>query len=312
MSAGLELLNRYGLQPKRPEVIDSSMLGDFMACPSMFYLRHVLGLRGKQKEVHLSWGTCWHETMYAFIKTWDQTGSKEEAIMAGLQAIEEKYPEWLTPEVDRLKRSKRRMVEQFFFYAEKWITQQASDFEILRHEQYFNVYFEDVDLRWCGRIDSLRRALIQNKIRVWDYKTTGSMGDSYFDQFEVSFQFPGYVASAQLLFTEDVREITIDVMYTISKSFQFFQRTFRYDDARILEWKMNTKRIVDRINRELDENLEDITAWEKNWARCHQHYGRCQFWPVHSLNPRGDGRLLDLRDNYTEDRWDPADIDEGD
>lgn len=311
LSPGAEMLARYGLVPRRPEVFDASMTSDFMACPSMFYLRHILGLRGKQREVALSWGGCWHHVMYAFMHALDDEGEFDLAVEAGLLALDKNYPPWLTPENDKkVKRSKMRMAEQFFAYVEGW-NRERKDYDILRHEQYFRVWFEDVNLHWCGRMDSLRRAKINKKLRAWDYKTTSSMGPRYFNQFEISFQFPGYVAASQLLFTDEIKEITIDVMYTLSKSFKFFRRTFRYDEARLLEWRKNMKMITDRINRCLDESLDDIAGWEKNWSRCNEHYGTCQFLPVHSLNPRGEGRLLDLRDNYMVDRWDPADMEVG-
>lgn len=305
---GQELLEQYGLIPKPPPVIDASMLGTFMDCPSKFYLRYVLGLRPKHKDPAkdgaLDWGTCWHEAMFAFMEA---AGSDlEPRMVAGLQAIDEYYPAYLTPEVDKVKRSKDRMIEQYFAYAKAWLKKEHQ-YEILRNEQYFDVLDEETGLRWCGRIDSIRRVLRNGKIRVWDYKTTKAMGPQYFDQFEMSFQFPGYVWSSDQMMTDDVREITVDVMYTISKKFEFFERTFRYDLFRLAEWKQNVKMEVDRIYYMLENFLYEPNRWAKNWGDC-TRYGRCRFFTVHSLNPRGEGRLLELRDNYEVSRWDPSSV----
>lgn len=313
VSPGAEYLARYGIIPRRPEVLDASMTSTFMDCPSKFYLRYVCGLRPRRKDPkrdgNLDWGSCWHEVMFAFMEgagtlSWDQR------IQDGLMALDKEYPEYLTPESDSgrsgAKRSKMRMIEQFFAYVELW-KEQEPEYEILRNEQYFDVLKESIGLRWCGRIDSVRRIVRSRKVRVWDYKTTKAMGDTYFDQFEMSFQFPGYVWSVNQMMTEPVYEITIDVMYTISKSFEFFQRTFRYDEARLAEWERNCKIINDRMNHLLDEHLYEPEAWEKNWGDC-TRYGKCRFFPIHSLNPRGEGRLLSLRDDFTIDRWDPASV----
>lgn len=302
-----DLLLRYGLIPKAPPVIDASMLSTFMDCPSKFYLRYVLGLRPRRKDPtkdgNLDWGTCWHETMFAFMEA--VGGTLEERMVAGLTAIEEYYPAYLTPEVDKVKRSKDRMIKQFFAYAEQWLKKEK-DYEILRNEQYFDVLDEETGLRWCGRIDSIRKVIRNSKIRVWDYKTTKQMGPTYFDQFEISFQFPGYVFSSDLMMTDDVREITIDVMYTTSKLFEVgIERTFRYDEFRMAEWKHNVKINVDRIHSMLDKYLYNPEMWEKNWGDC-TRYGKCRFFTVHSLNPRGEGRLLELRDNFEVSRWDPS------
>ena len=312
ISPGAELLARYGLIPKRPEVIDSSMLSTFMDCSSKFYLLYVLGLRPARKDTvgdkNLDWGSCWHEVMFAFMEGYGNPW--DDRIKAGLEALEANYPAYLTPEMDSgrsgAKRSKMRMVEQFFAYVELW-KEQEEDYDILRNEQYFNVYNEAVGLRWCGRMDSIRRLRRSRKIRPWDYKTTKAMGPTFFDKFEMSFQFPGYVWAANQMMTEPVYEITVDVMYTISKSYEFFQRTFRYDEARLAEWERNVKMIVDRMMYLLDNHLYEPEAWEKNWDAC-TNYGKCTFFRVHSLNPRGEGRLLTLRDDYQISRWDPANI----
>jgi RecB family exonuclease len=283
------------------------MCSTFMDCPSKFYLRYVLGLRPRRKDPKkdgaLDWGTCWHEAMFSFM---DTPGTEDVRLVAGLEAIDLYYPSYLTPDVDNVKRSKHRLIEQYFAYTEKWLRREG-EFETLRNEQYFDVYDAEVDLRWCGRIDSVRRIVRNGKIRVWDYKTTKAMGPQYFDQFEMSFQFPGYVWAVQHMMTEPVWEITVDVMYTVSKSFEFFERTFRYDAFRLREWEQNCKRITDRMRYMLEHHLYEPNAWDKNWQDC-TRYGRCRFFNVHSLNPRGEGRLLELRDDYVVERWDPSSV----
>lgn len=319
VSEGAEILARYGLEPQPPEVIDSSMLRDYVDCPSKFYLRHVLGLKKKYMDptgaAALDWGSCWHEVMFAFMQALG--GTKDERILAGLTALEESYPAYLVPENDRLKRSKERMAEQFFVYVERWLPKE-SEYIILRNEQYFNVYDPDYNLHWCGRLDSIRRVIRNRKIRVWDYKTTGAMGDTYFDQFDLGFQFPGYVWGSQRFMTEEIWEITVDVMYTVSPGskkaeggFDFFERTFRYDDARLHEWATNVKMWVDEIMFHLENYLYQPEKWKKNWNDC-TRYGRCQYFDIHSLNPRGEGRMLSLRDDYRVDRWDPSDVGDDD
>lgn len=300
-----EFLARYNLEPRPPEVIDSSMLGAFMDCPSLFYLRYVLGLRPKYQDPtkagNLDWGSCWHEVMFAFM---DTVGDWDDRIVAGLTALDEHYPAYLVPEVDKVNRSKQRMIEQFFAYVNEW-KREEPNYDILRNEQYFDVFDDRIGLRWCGRIDSIRRIRRNGKVRVWDYKTTKAMGETYFDQFRVSFQFPGYVWAARHMTTEEIWEITVDVMYTVSKKFDFFQRTFRYDQFRLGEWERNVKRIVDRMMYLLDRHLYEPEMWDKNWKEC-TRYGSCSFFKTHSLNPRGDNRLTDLRDNFVVERWDPS------
>ena len=298
----LATLQRFDLNPVRPEFLDSSALGDFVKCPSYYYLRHVLGLRRRVHETGstdaIDWGTCWHATLEAF-----NSGGRDLA--AGLAALEAHYPSDIQPTTDRYKRSKKRMINAFFAYAERY---EGEDLEttIIRNEQHFQIYSEKDDLEWSGRVDSVRRR--RGKLLAWDYKSTSSMGASYFDQFELSFQFPGYVWATRQLASEPVNEICLDVYYTVSTKEEFFRRTFRYTDADLGEWVANVKLWRDRLFHLLDNHLYDPEAWPKAWGQCAWWYGRkCPFFDVHSISPSDDTRLHVLQQDYEEHRWNPLD-----
>jgi RecB family exonuclease len=298
------ILEEHGLKPKRIEVLDSSMLRDFVNCPSMFYLKHILGLRPRaadpRKTIALDWGSVWHEGLYTYY-------SPSGGLEAALERIDELFPSHITPENDsRIKRSRERMLKQMVAYHNKW-KEDNKRYEIIRREQFFDVFSEEDDLRWCGRMDSIRRQSHPGKVQVWDYKTTSAMGDRYFDQHELSFQFPGYVWASNQIVTDTILELKMDVMYTLSKSFDFFRRTFRYDAFRLKEFVTNTKMWVDRIMYMQDNFLFEPEMWAKNWDEC-TRYNTCMFFPVHSIHPKGDTRLRVLQNNYHEDRWDPSAI----
>jgi len=296
-----ELLAQYNLTARAPGVIDSSMLKDFIDCPSMYYLRHVLGQRKKTFDVQyhgkFDWGTCWHKVLELYHKAGRDP-------IAGLQAIEAHYPEYLTPAVDKHNRSKERMIKQFFAYVEKWRTQD-DEWEILRSEQFFQLYDEEEDFEWSGRMDNIRRNKHSKAVRVFDYKTASVMGGSYFTQHELGFQFPGYVWGADHIMTDSVCEITVDVMYTLSASFDFFRRTFRYQPAHMKEWRKNVKYWRDQLTFMLENHLHDPAAWGQNRNEC-TRYGPCLFLDVHSVVPTRDTRLRLLQNDYMEDRWDPS------
>lgn len=305
----LELLQSYGLHPKRIEVLDSSMLGDFCDCPSMFYLRHILGLKGNHgidDKVALDWGTCWHKGMYAYYENYEGSFANLEA---ALTAITENFPDYINPTNDpKTKRSKKRMLEQMVAYHKKWEVDNRR-FEILRREQFFDVYSDVDDLRWCGRMDSIRRQAQPDKIQVWDYKSTSAMGDRYFDSHELSFQFPGYVWACNQMLTEEVIELKMDVMYTLSGKFEFFRRTFRYDSYRRAEFVQNARLWVERIMELQDKHLYNPEMWNKNYKEC-TRYNTCSFFKVHNLHPKGDTRFRILQNDYHEERWDPSAIED--
>ena len=301
-----DVLEKYGLIPRRPEVIDSSMLKTFMDCPSKFYLRYVLGLvkstPDHAENAKFDWGTCWHFVMDAFY-------SNGRSLKDGLVALEKNYPEYITPTTDKRGRSKERMVEAFFAFTEHWASQDE-EYEILRGEQFFDVYSDEEDLRWAGRMDQIRRRTRTNKIRVWDFKTSSAMGDLYFTSHELGFQFPGYVWGADLLIPgEDIEEITVDVMYMVTRSFEFFRRTFRYDAFRKAEWVRNVRNILGRMERMLDDHLYNPGMWELNWNEC-TRYGPCTYLGVHNIAPRGDTRLQILSNDFMQRWWDPSNMED--
>lgn len=296
-----------GFQVRRPEVIDSSMLKDFINCPSYFYLRHILGLRKKfppgTGEAKFDWGTCWHHVMRAYT----HHGYSQKH---GLEALEKHYPAYITPTTDAKKRSKDRMIVAFFEYVELYREADIKDFAILRQEQFFDVYDEDQDLRWCGRIDDLLRRNRNSRILVRDYKTSSAMGPNYFNQHELGFQFPGYVWAGDHMFAgEEVMEIMVDVMYMVTASHKFFRKTFRYPAPRINEWVHQVKLWLVPLWNLIDNHLEDPSKWGLNWNHC-TNYGLCDFFQVHSLTPQGSSRINVLREDYVVDYWDPRDDDE--
>lgn len=296
-----------GYTPRRPEVIDSSILKDFINCPSYCYLRHILGLRRKfaagEGEAKFDWGTCWHSVMESYT-------TNNYSVEAGLVTLESEYPAYIIPATDNKKRSKERMVKAFFDYTEKFRDSDIRDYEIIRQEQFFDITDDDQDLRWCGRVDLILRRKRNGAVLVKDYKTSSAMGQYYFNQHELGFQFPGYVWAADHLFTgEEVVEIMVDVMYMISASHDFFRRTFRYPAARIAEWVSNVKVFQDRFWYLCDNHLNDPSAWGLNWNHC-TNYGICDFYSVHSLTPSGESRLRVLQNDFVVDYWDPRTIKE--
>lgn len=296
-------LEDYGLRPIFPEVIDSSMLKDFVDCPRKFYYRHVLGLRKKHLAAddiaHLDWGTLWHLLM----EVYNTTGDPVQALRA---LDNRRWPSSLVAEIDKHGRSKTRMIQFFLEYVERFSDHDEMRYETVRNEQFFDVFNEELGIRWSGRIDKIvrRKGRRGSSYLVWDYKTTSRMGPNFFAQYEYSFQLPGYVWAVNQLLTEPVYEIEIDVLYTLKASHDFFRRPIRYSQPQLDEWVRNTKQILERMYYLRDHHLHNPDAWTLHWNEC-TRYGLCQFSDVCFTPPNNDDRLIVLGDDYVEDRWNP-------
>lgn len=300
MSLPVINLRNYNLNARAPEAIDSSMLKDFVDCPSMFYLRHVLGLRRKRQRPGagstLDWGTCWHGLQEVYWKT----KSQEEAI----KWLAANFPDSVRPDTDKQGRSRERMFKMFFEYIATIAPKIEDEYETLRTEQFFDIFNEQLGIRWAGRMDKIRLRRKTGQLVVWDYKTSSAMGQFYFESHEHGFQLPGYVWAAGQMGTGQVKDVVLDVLYTLKTKHEFFQKPFRYETPKLIEWTSNVKRILDQIHYLLAHHLENPDAWVKNWNEC-TRYSMCQFSDVHFTLPSGDTRLRILEEDYVEDRWDP-------
>lgn len=300
-----------GLHAIRPEVFDSSMIKDYLACESMFYIRHILGLKKDTNGVDdaaLGWGSKWHDAMYAYHPGFD--------IDTALETIPVDWPTNLD-EMDRHLRTCDRMIAIMQDYHKHYYERDSKRVTTIRREQYFNLMVEagdklpfgtaPVTLSWCGRID--RTIEEDERTKILDYKTTGMLTSNYIDKHKHGFQFQGYSFAGSILQGEFIHDTVIDVLYTLKAKHEFMRPTIRFTKEHILEWMLNMSRIIDRLNTQLDANLYDLDAWIQNRESCFDWNRPCQFAPVHfSPDFGGRTRLPMLVEDYVEDRWNPADI----
>ena len=304
----------YGFTPKRPEVFDSSMVNDFLSCPSKFYLRHVLGLRPSGPEPsYFAWGTRWHDVMFEWHNTFD--------VGKTLEVLHEGWPQELN-EFDKKNRTEQRMESIFYSYAKRYAEQDVDDWETIRREMYFDVECpldstscplhdgRGCDLRWCGRLDRISRDH-RGRIYVWDYKTTSYKRADYYEQHKHGVQMPGYTWAAMHLTPEPVKGVYIDLLHTLKNEFNMERREIRFTRQHLLEWVHQARMIVGEMQEKLEQHLHNPQAWTKNWNHCSDYAG-CMYRPVHFMAPIGDVRWRALNDDYVVDRWDPADLVNGD
>lgn len=302
-------LAKWDLTPKFPEVLDSSMLGDFVKCPSYFYLRHVLGLRRKAydkvEDSGADWGTVWHRMNKALHDAITDGADFAEASEHGLLALDP-WPDSIRAETDRHNRSRERMAAIWIEYVSQYAIQDVKEFDFIDVEQFFDIYDEEFEIRWCGRVDRVARRKRNGKLFIWDYKTTSYLTQFFFEKYQHGFQLPGYVRMFSQILTEPVHEAFLDVLHTLKSDHKFYRRTFPYSEGALAEWASNVRGILDHMYWLRDHHLHNPEAWTKRWDRCTDYNRLCQFADVHFLDPRPGTRMRILQNSYIEDRWDPS------
>lgn len=300
----------YGLNVEVPDVYDSSMLRDFVACPSKFYHKHILGLRPSyaERKIYFDWGNLWHLLHFHF--------GKHEDVQAALDLVDEMWPQEHGQD-DRHGRHKERIKLLFMKYLDQYHSLDTKEWELLRREQYFEIHCKEDDpdcpfggcgFSWCGRLDRIQKNKRTGKVVVWDYKTTSYLRDDYFEKKKHGFQIPGYVWASEHLIPSEVVGAQIDLLHTLKSDHSFIRQEIRLTDAHLLEWLANVKQYVLQIEHFLEEYSDIPEAWPKNWGECHSYGNPCMFWGVHSMPPKGDSRARLLSQDYEEDRWDPSEM----
>lgn len=291
--------------PSFPEVIDSSILSYFRACPQKFFRSSIQHWKPKSESVHLVAGGAFAAGLEAARLSFYRLGkSKSDAETDGLKALIQHYGDFECP-ADSAK-SLERMMGALEFYYEQYPfgidtaipinlpgDQHGIEFAFARPLPILHPVTGN-PLLFCGRADMV--ANFAGGVYIFDEKTTSSLGQSFATKWDMRGQFTGYCWAAR----EDGIEVDGVIVRGIS----------------ILKTKYDTMQpITNRSDYELDrwyaQLLRDINRmlecwrtgwWDYNLDDSCTSYGNCQFVPV-CKSSEPDSWLS----TYFERRmWDPA------
>ncbi len=169
-------------QPLMPDVFDFTALSTFNSCKYKYFLRHVLGIVGKQPPIAAEFGRVMHLCLDEMYKSWDL-----DKCTAVLKANWKDSPE------DE-KRTIAVGEKILKLYHEKY---KDPPFKVLASEIEFTVAIPETPYKLIGRIDKIIDW--HGTIEVMDHKTTSSLGATYFYKIKPNAQFTGYVWAARSL-----------------------------------------------------------------------------------------------------------------
>jgi hypothetical protein len=289
-----------------PNVIDSSMLADFKACPHKFYFTYICSYKPKGQSVHLHAGAAFAEGMKVARTEFFVNGrSADESVALGLQALLEFYGDFQCPP-DSAK-SAERMSGAFEFYFERYplggdgtepITfpggRRGIEFSFAEPLPIINPSTGD-PLIYSGRMDAILSAL--GGIFLCDEKTTTQLGPTWPRQWDLRSQFTGYKWGTEK------NGIHIDGVIVRGVS--------------ILKTKFDTLQAVSyRPDWQVDRWYEELLGWIQDMVRCYEtgkwrhnldhscaEYGGCTYRQVCATR---ESEQLPWIETYFERRqWDP-------
>ena len=188
-----------------PEVIDSTSLAAWKACPQKFLREHLQHWKPREPSVHLHAGAAYARGLEVARRSFYELNSgKEEAEAAGLQALIEAYGEFSCP-ADSAK-SLERMCGALEFYFSRYPLGEDPAVPLLLPNGKRAVEFSfaiplnfrhpltENPILYAGRCDQIVE--FAGGLYTFDDKTTSSLGASWSRQWNMRGQFIGYTYAA--------------------------------------------------------------------------------------------------------------------
>jgi len=289
-----------------PEVVDSSMLASFRACPQRFYMEYIQHWKPRTESVHLVAGKAFAAGLEALRLSFFQDGSStEEALAQGAAALIRAYGDFECP-ADSPK-SLERMLGALEYYTEAFpLTDEPAPpaklqggklgIEFSFAEPIHEVLHPETGspLLYCGRMDQIVE--YAGALYGEDDKTTGQLGASWSRQWDLRSQFTSYCWGG--------RRANLPLQGFLVRGIAILKT--KWDHAQAITYRPEW--MVDRwYQQTVTDLLRMLRAWETGqWDYNLDHscneYGGCVFRQI-CLSDRPETWL---QANFERRRWDPV------
>ena len=192
-------------RPPFPQVIDSTMYNDLLACPTKFYREHLEHWKPRELSVHLHAGAAFARglevTRQAF---WDESLSPLESLARGMHALTLAYGAFEAPPGS--PKTLDRMLGALEFYFYKWPLQhETAPPALIGKRRAIEFSFAEPlpvlhpetgsPLIFCGRFDQICN--FASELYGEDDKTCSQLGSRWSQQWELRHQFTAYCWGAR-------------------------------------------------------------------------------------------------------------------
>lgn len=298
-----------GYGPKElefPAWIDSSVRSAFVTCPMKFFYEQLRHLKSLTPSVHLHAGGAFARGLEVTREMYYEHGMPaNKAIGFGMQALIEFYGDYETPEGSA--KSCENLLVALDYYFVNW----GLETDVLQPHMSGgrpNVEFSFAlpipgcvhpvtgeDILYVGRFDMLGQLASEGGLFVVDEKTTGSLGPTWSQQWDLRAQFTGYCWAA--------KEYGYDVQGAIIRGVSILKRSCGHAQAITYrpQWKIDLW--LTQLQRDVHRMIEmwESGEWESNLDASCSMYGGCSYKPLcESPNPERW-----IPGNFEERVWNP-------
>ena len=288
--------------PTFPEIIDSSMLTTYRACPQKFFRSYIQNLTPTAKSPHLHAGGAFAAALEAIrLAAWRDKTSEEDAVAAGLRTFIQYWGDYESLDeyktFDRVWGAVEDYVREYPLHSDPvrpYIKADGSPAVEFTFAQELPIAHPETGnaLIFAGRFDLL--GYFQDQLYVVDEKTTKALGESWTNQWKLRSQFLGYCWACHEhdypVVGALIRGIAIQ-----KTQYKHLQQPVLYPKWQIERWYETSLRTISDMIRDWHEEL-----WDHNYGESCASYGGCAFTPLCS-SPQPDAWLSE----YETRTWNP-------
>lgn len=297
------------------KVVDSSKIQAFQGCPRGFFFSHVLGLEPEQSNVHLDFGSAWHDAMETLLLQGYGKKAVAEAYLNFMEIYREAFPDPITDQ-DRAPKNP----EYAYKALEMYVEQYASDnFDVLYTETAGLVPISE-ERELAVKLDSILRDRNTGEILSMEHKTTGRNSSAWRNKWSYMLQVESYTHLLYSLFPEeDVGKVLINgSVFTKSRTWDGVRIPVYKTKEQMAAFLWNVNHWIDKMQwhfeqlATMDRTQAVMPAFPINCSSCSKFGcnwdGLCSAFPnpVKRFTYIEDGEIkVDPPAGYTVDFWDP-------
>lgn len=290
-----------------PEVIDSSIMADFKACPAKAYLAYFQEWKHKGTNTHLHAGGAFARGLEVARRSfYEDKLEVDNSIALGMQALVQHYGSHQpSPVGSASNKTCERMLGALEFYFHQFPLNHQTAYPILLPGGKRGIEYSFVEnlpilhpdtgmpLQYSGRADGIFFYAGGNYI--FDDKTASQLGAQWAKQWKLRAQFSGYCWAA--------RKNGIAVDGVVVRGLAIYKNGY----GALEDISFRSEYMIDRWYNELLDRLEDMIRYYKTgrWPHADDHacsdYGGCGFLDICDQ----ENILPWLERSHERKHWDP-------
>lgn len=249
------------------EIYDSSKIQAFMDCPRKFFFRYIMGWESEEPNIHLVFGSAWHEAMEHLLQNGYDNDNVLLAYGKFLDTYKEEYPVELGQSDSKTPENALQALGE---YAGLW--KGKDKFKVLHTEVAGTVPIdEDQVIYW--KTDSI----IEDKDGYWslEHKTTGRKTGAWLSKWPSKIQTGTYTHVLNVMFGMDrVQGVKINGAILRKSTNEFLRIPVRLSNKQMQQWMWEVRHWLAQIEWNFIElskcKKEDdvLTAFPRNGESC--------------------------------------------